>query len=117
MTAMRVMSLAIGAVAFFAVGPGVDVACAQSAGDPRAAAQGDAAAFAQAQPQPKRARTRIRVYRTYPYRLQSTPYPTPYDVEYPGPGYVRQCSAKLVQEHRPNGTVIVPMTSCWWERG
>ncbi len=75
------------------------------------------AAWAQARPKSKRARTRIRVYRVYPYRLESTPYPTPYEYEYPGPNAVRQCSAQLVPEYRPSGTVIVPRMQCWWERG
>ncbi len=36
---------------------------------------------------------------------------------YPGPNAVRQCTSRLVQEHRPSGTVIVPDMHCWWERG
>ena len=27
----------------------------------------------------------------------------------------RECRAKLVQEYRVSGTVIVPQTTCWWE--
>ena len=72
---------------------------------------------AHAQAAPKRARTRIRVTPLYPYRLQTLPYPTPYEYEFPGPGFVRQCTAQLVQEYRPSGTVVVPVTRCWWERG
>ena len=54
----------------------------------------------------------------YPYRTESLlPYPPPYDVEYPGPGFVRQCTSWLAPEHRPSGTVIVPHSRCWWERG
>jgi hypothetical protein len=91
---------------------------ASAKADGAATAQSRAlAAHAQTQPKSKRARTRIRVYRAYPYRLESTPYPTPYPYEYPGPGAVRQCSAQLVPENRPSGTVIVPRTQCWWERG
>ena len=71
-------------------------------------------AHAQATP---RARTRIRVTPRCRYRTVSVPYPVPYECEYPGPGAVRQCVARLVQEHRPSGTVIVPVTQCWWERG
>jgi hypothetical protein len=76
-------------------------------------------AYAQARPKSRRARVRprIRVTPVYPYRLESTPYPPPYDIEYPGPNAVRQCSARLVQEFRPSGTVIVPRMTCWWERG
>lgn len=64
-----------------------------------------------------RARARIRVTPRCPYRLESLPYPTPYECEYPGPGFVRQCTAQLVREYRPSGTVIVPVMRCWWERG
>jgi hypothetical protein len=45
------------------------------------------------------------------------PYPTPAECDFPGPGYVRQCNAQLVREYRPSGTVIVPVTRCWWEPG
>jgi len=27
----------------------------------------------------------------------------------------RECRARLVQEYRPSGTVIVPRMTCWWE--
>jgi hypothetical protein len=73
-------------------------------------------AFAQAEPKPERPRTRIRVTPLYPYRRESLPYPPPYDIEYPGPGFVRQCTSWLAPEHRPSGTVIVPHSRCWWER-
>ena len=76
-----------------------------------------AAALARAEPKPPRARTRIRVTPLYPYRTESLPYPPPYDIEYPGPGFVRQCTSWLAPEHRPSGTVIVPHSRCWWERG
>ena|SRR5215216_6279217 len=65
---------------------------------------------------PVRARTRIRVTPIYPYRLESSIYPVPYDYEYPGPNAVRQCTAWLATEHRLSGTVVVPRTQCWWER-
>ena len=68
-------------------------------------------------PKASRPRARITVTPRYPYRTESLPYPTPYPVEYPGPGYMRQCKSKLVQEARPSGTVIVQRTQCWWERG
>ena len=74
-----------------------------------------ASVFAQAEP--KRPRTRIRVTPLYPYRSESLPYPPPYDIEYPGPGFVRQCNSWLAAEYRPSGTVIVPHSRCWWERG
>jgi hypothetical protein len=64
-----------------------------------------------------RPRTRIRVTPRCPYRTQALPYPPPAECDFPGPGFVRQCDAQLVQEYRPSGTVIVPVTRCWWERG
>src|SRR5712691_7141073 len=78
----------------------------------------DAALSARAQaPSRPRVRPRIRVTPLYPYRVTPTDYPTPYAIEYPGPGAVRQCRAWLAQEFRPSGTVIVPRMSCWWVRG
>jgi hypothetical protein len=53
----------------------------------------------------------------YPYRTFSTTYPVPYPVEYPGPGFVRQCSSWLVGENRVSGPVIVPRMRCWWQPG
>jgi hypothetical protein len=72
-----------------------------------------------AQSRPRRARTRIRVtpLSPYPYRTFHSPYPLPYTYEYPGPGATRDCQARLVQEWRPSGTVIVPRMTCWWVRG
>jgi hypothetical protein len=67
--------------------------------------------------QPPRARTRIRVTPLYPYRTFPTDYPPPYDIEWPGPGAVRQCGSWLAPEYRPSGTVIVPHMRCWWQRG
>jgi hypothetical protein len=34
-----------------------------------------------------------------------------------GPNAVRQCVAWLAPQYRPSGTVIVPMTRCWWTHG
>lgn len=31
------------------------------------------------------------------------------------PNARRECRARLVQEYRVSGTVIVPQTTCWWE--
>ena len=70
-----------------------------------------------AQSRTPRARPRIRVTPRYPYRTWHSPYPLPYTYEYPGPGATRDCRAKLVQEYRPSGTVIVPRMQCWWVPG
>jgi hypothetical protein len=63
---------------------------------------------------------RIRVYPRefypYPCRNYHAAFVLPYDFECPGPNAVRHCSFRLVQEHRPSGTVIVPRQSCWWAR-
>jgi len=74
-------------------------------------------AHAQSQEDSGRPRTRLRVTPRYPYRTESLPYPPPYPIEYPGPGYMRQCQSRLVPEARASGTVIVQRTQCWWERG
>ena len=60
-----------------------DDASAQTSAPDRATNE---ALAARAQAQPRRVRPRIRVTPAYPYRLQSTDYPTPYAIEYPGPG-------------------------------
>ncbi len=67
--------------------------------------------------QVKKKRPQIRVTPRYPRATTNTPYPRPYDVQYPGPNAKRQCVARLVQEARPSGTVIVPRQRCWWVRG
>ena len=100
-----------GLAAVMAPGP----ACAQTIA--QAAAADDGTALAQAQPGSRPLRPRIRVTPRYPYRTRALPYPPPYDIEYPGPGFVRQCRSWLAQEYRPSGTVIVPRMHCWWERG
>ena len=66
---------------------------------------------------PVRARTRVTVAPAYPYRVYSTTYPVPYRVEYPGPGFVRQCTSWLAPENRLSGAVIVPRMRCWWQPG
>jgi hypothetical protein len=65
----------------------------------------------------RRPRTQLRVYPRYPRRHFHALYPLPYAIEYPGPYAVRQCVSRLVQEHRPSGTVIVPRMRCWWAPG
>jgi hypothetical protein len=111
MAAKPLIPLAV-SIMLFAVPP---TASGQDGG--RARTVGAATALAQAEPRPPRPRTRIRVTPLYPYRTESLPYPPPYDIEYPGPGFVRQCRSWLAPEHRPSGTVIVPHSRCWWERG
>ena len=69
-----------------------------------------------AQSRPLRPRTRITVT-PYPYRTYSTTFPVPYPVEYPGPGFVRECSSRLVAENRVAGPVLVPRMRCWWQPG
>jgi hypothetical protein len=71
-----------------------------------------------AQSRTRRPRTQLTIRpRGYPYRTFHSPYPLPYDIEYPGPNATRQCVARLVQEARPSGTVIVPRMQCWWVPG
>ncbi|MEA2938491.1 MAG: hypothetical protein QOG83_593 [Alphaproteobacteria bacterium] len=108
------IAMTLGLAAFGAPG-----AIAQADGALRNASPSALSAHAQAKSKSARvrARTRIRVTPRCPYRTETLDYPTPYECEYPGPGFVRQCVAQLVQEYRPSGTVIVPVTRCWWERG
>ena len=93
---------------------------AQESQDDQGVSRNNFAARAQATPKLKRAPTRLRVTprisRCF-YRTETLDHPPPYDCEFPGPGFVRQCTARLVQEYRPSGMVIVPVTRCWWERG
>ena len=60
--------------------------------------------------QNRRPRARVRIYRNDEPRGV---YPS-YN---PGPNAVRDCTATLVQEFRPSGTVIVPRMNCFWRRG
>ena len=58
----------------------------------------------------RRPPTRIRVYPSY----------SPYDVYpryFPGRNAVRDCTATLVEEFRPSGTVITPRMNCFWRPG
>jgi hypothetical protein len=114
MIKQRAATIAFVATALIALDGTAGDARAQTSGA-RASAEA-LAARAQAQPRSTRPRTRIRVTPAYPYRLTPTDYPTPYPIEYPGPGAVRECRSWLVQEFRPSGTVIVPKMSCWWVR-
>ena len=58
----------------------------------------------------RRPPTRIRVYPRY----------NPDDVYpryFPGRNAVRDCTATLVEEYRPSGTVITPRMNCFWRPG
>jgi hypothetical protein len=108
MTATRSVIIAAVGAAFVA---GASPAGAQSA--PGATKSRVTDAYAQAT---RRPRTRITVT-PYPYRTYSTTFPVPYQQEFPGPGYVRQCTSWLAPENRVSGAVIVPRMRCWWEPG
>ncbi len=60
----------------------------------------------------KSRRPPTRVY-VYPRYNPDDVYPR-YD---PGPNAVRECTAHLVQEFRPSGTVITPRMNCFWRPG
>lgn len=83
---------------------------------PAQAAPDRAEVSAQSRPDSIRQRPRIRVQpRYYPRRNYHTLYVLPYDeIAYPGPNAARQCVSRLIQEHRPSGTVLVPRMRCWW---
>jgi hypothetical protein len=113
MTRTVILGVAGAALAIALVGIGVPTAAAQTATQRTGVAATQA--YAQA---PRRPRTRIRVTpHYYPYRLNSTDYPVPYPAEYPGPGYVRQCTSWLVTQNRVSGPVIMPRMRCWWQPG
>jgi hypothetical protein len=82
-----------------------------------AAARTPLATDVSAQSRERRAPARIRVTPRYPYRTFHSPYPLPYNIEYPGPNAVRECRAQLVKEWRLSGTVVVPRMHCWWVLG
>jgi len=104
--------VAVGIALCFAFAGG---AAAQTDAD-KGAKSRRAAATTQARPQ---ARTRIRVYPAYPrrYELSRFPPPDPSEYRFPGPNAVRECVAWLAPQYRSSGTVIVPHTRCWWQRG
>jgi hypothetical protein len=87
-----------------------------AAGD-RQISRDDLSARAEAKAKSRRAPLRLRVTPRCLYRTETLDYPPPYDCEYPGPGFVRQCVSRLVQDTRFSGTVFVPRMWCWWERG
>jgi hypothetical protein len=63
-----------------------------------------------AQAPSRRPRPRVRIYRNDDTRGVYPRYN-------PGPNAVRDCTANLVQEARPSGTVIVPRMNCFWRPG
>jgi hypothetical protein len=109
----REIAVVITTVAAALIGTGAGECADARSGDAKSALS----AHAQARTGSTRPRTRIRVTPAYPYRTFSTDYPVPYRYEYPGPGFVRQCSSWLAPENRPSGPVIVPRMRCWWQPG
>jgi hypothetical protein len=76
--------------------------------------------MAQAQPAAIEISAQSRRYRRPPTRLRVYPRYDPDDVYpryFPGRNAVRDCTATLVQEFRPSGTVIVPRMNCFWRPG
>jgi hypothetical protein len=56
---------------------------------------------------------RLRVYPSYPGYSPDDVYPR----YFPGRNAVRDCTATLVEEFRPSGTVITPRMHCFWRPG
>jgi hypothetical protein len=44
-------------------------------------------------------------------------YPRPRIEITPRPLLYRRCVEQLQLQYRPSGTVLYPLTYCWWERG
>jgi hypothetical protein len=91
---------------------------------PAAAAQPQAAGTALQRAEAQAAATDIsaqsRRVRRPPTRIRVTPLYNPDDVYpryFPGRNAVRECTAHLVQEFRPSGTVITPRMDCFWSPG
>src|SRR5437868_3288872 len=99
---MRMTTLALGCALVLGSLPMAGHAQAQTATQ---VAQSDDLA-----PQTRRARPRVRIYRNDDTRGVYPRYN-------PGPNAVRECTANLVQEYRPSGTVIVPRMNCFWRPG
>jgi hypothetical protein len=90
---------------------------------PVAAAQAQAAPHAQtaqaSQPGTELS-AQSRRHRRPPTRIRVYPRYNPDDVYpryFPGRNAVRDCTAHLVQEFRPSGTVITPRMDCFWRPG
>jgi hypothetical protein len=61
-----------------------------------------------------------RKYRRPPTQIRVYPRYNPDDVYpryFPGRNAVRDCTATLVEEFRPSGTVITPRMNCFWRPG
>ena len=99
---MRISLAAMGLAAALGSLPMTDVAQAQTA-----VTQAQPGTDISAQSRP---RARVRIYRDDDERGVYPRYN-------PGPNAVRDCTANLVQEFRPSGTVIVPRMNCYWRRG
>jgi hypothetical protein len=61
----------------------------------------------------RRPPARLRVYPSYPSYRPDDVYPR----YFPGRNAVRDCTATLVEEFRPSGTVITPRMHCFWRPG
>lgn len=88
--------------------------------DAAPAQSGPATQLAQAQSATTEFSAQSRRTRRPPSRIVVTPRYRPDDVYpryYPGPNAVRECTAHLVQEFRPSGTVITPRMNCFWRPG
>ena len=105
---MRIVAAALLAVLVGLLPP---VAVAQ----PQTAASG--ARTAHAVPTDASAQQRRRVIRRVPIYPREEWRSPVYPQYYPGPNAVRDCTATLVQEYRPSGTVITPRMNCYWRRG
>ena len=87
-----------------------DAARAQSGSAAQPAKAQSATEFSAQSRRTRRPPTRVYVYPRY----------NPDDVYpryYPGPNAVRDCTAHLVQEFRPSGTIITPRMDCFWRPG
>lgn len=107
----------IALIAWIAVLAAVALPAPAAAAPPNSYAAAAAATDVSAQRRLKRRVPQIRVTPRYPRRNYNSVYPLPYDYDYPGPSAKRACVARLVQEARPSGTVVVPRMRCWWVGG
>ena len=108
---MRIGSAALSLIVAVVLLP-ADAARAQSSVTAAQLAKAPSAAtdFSAQSRRTRRPPTRVYVYPRY----------NPDDVYpryYPGRNAVRECTAHLVQEFRPSGTVITPRMDCFWRPG